>query len=160
MQASRVYAASATIGLVAGLRSMMAPAVVSHVASNGALNLDGSPLAFLASERASIPLAVLAGGEVVADKTPWIPNRTDPPALIARVVTGGLSGAAVAIGGRRDGALGAVIGGLAALGGTFLGFQLRRRAVREGGLPDPVVAVCEDLIAMGAAAGATRAVAQ
>ena len=38
--------------------------------------------------------SVLAIGELISDKLPNTPSRKAPPGFIARIVTGGLSGAA------------------------------------------------------------------
>ncbi|WP_223860860.1 hypothetical protein [Spirosoma validum] len=63
------------IGLVAGMRSMTAPALVSYKLShlNGKLPAD-SKLHFLASPTATTVLGVMAGGELIGDK---LPNASD-----------------------------------------------------------------------------------
>ena len=63
------------IGIVAGLRSLTAPAVVAWGAHLSWLNLHGSPLAFMGSTAAVAILSVLAVGELIADKLPMIPKR-------------------------------------------------------------------------------------
>lgn len=50
---------------------------------NGA-RWTGTPLAFLDREVTPIILNVLARGELVADKLPFIPSRTSPPAFLGR----------------------------------------------------------------------------
>ena len=87
-------ALSAGLGLIAGMRSMAAPALLSrHLAGRSARG-RGAAMRLLASRRTASVLTVLAAGEMVADKTPAIPDRTDPPALLGRIVMGALSGAA------------------------------------------------------------------
>lgn len=135
---------------------MTAPAVVSGSARCGDLNLRGTPLEFLGSAAAANTFAVLAAGEIIADKTPAIPNRTDPFPLAGRAMTGGLCGAAIALSSRKPLVWGALLGGAAAIGGAFLGYQLRKRATRQAGLPDFVVALCEDALAVGSALAAVR----
>src|SRR5215472_11937338 len=81
------------IGLVAGLRSLTAPAVVAWAAHLNWLNLHGSPLAFMASTAAVVIFSVLAFGELITDKLPSTPKRTAPAQLVARIITGGLCGA-------------------------------------------------------------------
>src|SRR6478672_1295828 len=88
-----VFVLALGIGIVAGLRSLTAPAVVAWGAHLGWLNLHDSPLAFMGSTAAVAILSVLALGELIADKLPMIPKRTAPAPLIARAVTGGLCGA-------------------------------------------------------------------
>ena len=88
-----VFVLALGIGIVAGLRSLTAPAVVAWGAHLGWLNLHGSPLAFMGSTTAVAIFSLLAIGELIADKLPMIPKRTAPAPLIARVATGGLCGA-------------------------------------------------------------------
>src|SRR5215471_893137 len=89
------------IGLIAGLRSMTAPAAVSWGARLKWIGLDHSSLSFLASSVAAYALAVFAIGELIADKLPMTPSRTKPPSLIFRLLTGGLSGAALCVAGNH-----------------------------------------------------------
>src|SRR4030095_8530251 len=88
-----VFVLAFGIGIVAGLRSLTAPAVVAWGAHLGWLNLHGSTLAFLGLTTTRAILSVLAIGELIADKLPMMSKRTAPAPLIARVVTGGLCGA-------------------------------------------------------------------
>src|SRR5712664_3210216 len=64
------------IGVVTGLRSMTAPAVVAWAAHLGWINLHGSPLAFVGSAWAVGIFTLGALGEFVADKLPTTPART------------------------------------------------------------------------------------
>src|SRR5258708_3014517 len=102
------------IGVVAGLRSLTAPAVVAWAAPIGWINLHGSPLAFMGSGWGVGVFTVLALVEFVADQLPSTPARTAPVGLVARFVTGALSGACLAIAGGGTiwlGALAGVLGG-------------------------------------------------
>src|SRR3954452_2636774 len=83
------------IGVIAGLRSMTAPAVVSWAARLGWLNLESTPLAFLGYTATPWIFAVLAVAELVADKLPTTPSRKAAGPFGARILFGGLSGAAV-----------------------------------------------------------------
>ena len=80
-------------GVVAGLRSLTAPAVVAWAAHIGWINLHGSPLAFMGAVWAVAIFTVLAVVELVADQLPTTPSRTAPIGLSARIVTGALTGA-------------------------------------------------------------------
>jgi uncharacterized membrane protein len=102
------------------------------------------------SGRARYAVAAAFVGELIADKTPAIPARTDPPALAGRIASGAYTGHAVA------GAVGLAAGGIAAALGTYTTFRIRRLAVERTGLPDPVVAIGEDVLAVMLAAFATR----
>src|ERR1700680_1045673 len=109
MNASQVLLLAFLIGVVAGLRSLTAPAVVAWAAHRNWLNLHNPSLAFMGSTAAVVIFALLAVVELVADQLPSTPSRTRPPGLIARIVLGGLSGAGVAVAGRRAIVLGAVL---------------------------------------------------
>ena len=137
------------IGVVAGLRSLTAPAVVAWAAHRRWLELRYSPLAFLHSTAAFVIFAVLALAELVADKLPSTPSRTQPPGLIARFLTGGLSGAAVAASGGSSPVLGAFLGAAGGMVGTFAGYQVRTRLVKALKVPDFVMALLEDAVAIG-----------
>jgi hypothetical protein len=72
------------IGIIAGLRAVMAPTVVSWAAGLGWLQLEGSGLTFLIHPATRYILSVLALAEVVNDKLPKTPSRKVPPQFIAR----------------------------------------------------------------------------
>jgi hypothetical protein len=101
--------------------------------------------------RARIGVALAAAGEVAMDKTPLATARTDIPALVGRVAAGGYTGREVA------GAPGAAAASVAAAVGTYATWRIRGLVVETTGLPDPVIAVGEDLLAYGLAAASTRA---
>jgi uncharacterized membrane protein len=136
------------IGLFAGLRSLTPPAAVAWAVHLGWLRL-ARPVALVGSLPAVIILSVLAITEVIFDKLPNTPNRTAPPGLIARIVTGGFTGACVSLGGGRSALVGAGLGLIGGIVGCFGGYQARMRLVKSLGQPDFNVALLEDLIAIG-----------
>jgi len=136
------------IGLFAGLRSLTPPAAVACAVQLGWLKL-ARPLSFIGSLPAVIILSLLALAELVVDKLPNTPNRTAPLGLIARIVTGGLTGACVSLGGGESGFVGAGLGSIGGIVGCFAGYQARVRLVRSLGQPDFYVALLEDLVAIG-----------
>ncbi len=144
-----VYLLALAMGVVAGLRSMTAPAAVSWAARLGALNLGGCSLAFLGYAWTPWIFTVLALGELVADQLPKTPSRTTPGPFGARLVMGAMTGAAIGcaagswIGGAVAGVLGAVIG-------TLGGHAFRARLAATFGR-DPAAALIEDAVAIGAA---------
>lgn len=144
-----VFALALGIGIVAGLRSLTAPAVVAWAAHFNWLNLHGSPLAFMGSTTAVAILSALAVGELVADKLPMIPKRTAPAPLMARIVTGGLCGACLCAALGKSLLAGTLLGGIGGIGGAFLGYGIRRRLDLHS--KDLVVAICEDVVAVGLA---------
>lgn len=135
------------LGCVAGLRSLTAPAVVCWAAHFGWLHLAGTKLAFMNRPATLIIFTVLAALELIGDKLPKTPARTSPIGLIARIVSGGLSGAAIAA---SSGVmfLGAAAGSIGALAGAFAGYHARRAIVLRSHVPDFPVALAEDVIAI------------
>jgi uncharacterized membrane protein len=136
------------IGVVSGLRSMTAPAVVSWAAYLGWIDLSQTALAFLGYAVTPYILSLLAIAEFVADKLPSTPSRKAPPGFIARVVLGTFSGYALSLGIGQPGAVGAVLGCAGAVAGTLGGYEARTRLVKRSKLPDVVIALCEDVVAI------------
>jgi uncharacterized membrane protein len=136
------------IGVIDGLRSLTAPAIVAWAAHRGWLNLLNSSLSFMGSTAAVVVFTLGAVGELVADKLPSTPRRTERRGLIARCVLGGLSGAAVAASGAQSIALGAVLGAAGGIVGAFAGYEIRTHLVRALKVPDFVIALLEDAIAI------------
>jgi uncharacterized membrane protein len=135
------------IGLFAGLRSLTAPAAVSWAVYLGWLRLE-RPLSLIGTLPAVVILTLLALGELVADKLPRTPNRTAPLGLSARVLTGGLTGACVAVGGGQSALVGALLGVLGGVVGCFAGYQARTGLVKTLGTRDLYVALVEDFVAV------------
>ena len=103
-----VYVLALLIGVVAGLRVMTAPAVVSWAAYLGRMHLEGTWLAFLGYAWTPYILSALALAELVTDQLPKTPSRKVPMQFGARIITGGLCGTALGASG------GTLIGGLVA----------------------------------------------
>jgi uncharacterized membrane protein len=88
--------------------------------------LGRTPLAFLGYAATPYIFTVLAIFELISDQLPKTPSRTVPPQFIARIVTGGLSGAAIGASlsslwiGLVCGVIGAIIGTLG--GAAFRGW--------------------------------------
>jgi uncharacterized membrane protein len=115
--------------------------VVALGAATGMRSLAGvTALARARGGLAKPVMTLLAAGEMYADKTAAIGNRTDPFPLGGRVLMGAVVGAVVA--GERDESpiVGGVIGATAALVATHLAFQVRRRLP----LSNVVVGLLED----------------
>jgi len=149
MNANYVFALAVGIGIVAGLRSLTAPAAVSWAAYLGWLQLDASPLAFMGSGVAVAVFSLLAIVEFVTDQLPTTPSRTAAVPLTARIVMGGLSGACLCVAGGQSLVAGAVLGGIGGVLGAFAGYQARTRLVRGLGVKDVFIAIPEDLVAIG-----------
>ncbi len=136
------------IGLFAGLRSLTPPAAVAWAVHLGWLKLT-RPLSLIGSLPAVIILSLLAITELIVDKLPNTPNRTAPPGLIGRILTGGLTGACVSLGGGRSAFVGAGLGLIGGIVGCFAGYHARARLVRSLRQPDFNIALLEDLVAIG-----------
>lgn len=144
-----VYLLTLLIGVVAGLRAMTAPAMVSWAAHLGWLDLSGTWLAFFGNVWARWILTLLALGELVTDQLPSTPSRTVPVQFGARIVTGALSGAA--IGAAKSALFGGLIAGIiGAVIGTLGGRAFRAKLAGAFGSDRPA-ALIEDAVAIGGA---------
>jgi uncharacterized membrane protein len=128
----KAYLRALDVGAASGLRTFSGPAFTVWK--------SGSRWAPL--------VAVAAVGELIADKLPFTPARTQPGPLIGRMVCGGFCGAAVA--GRFEGSrtVGAVCGAAGALASAFAGYTIRRQLTVDFGWPDAPVAIVEDALAL------------
>lgn len=136
------------IGIVAGLRSMTAPAAIAWAAGHR-LSLEGTWLAPLGWRFAPWLLTLLAVGELVGDKLPMTPARTVPVAFAGRIVAGGVSGMAIGYGGGAP-VVGLVLGIAGAIAGTLGGAAARRRLAVAFGRDRPA-ALIEDAVALAGA---------
>jgi uncharacterized membrane protein len=137
------------VGVVAGLRVLTAPAVVSWFARTGMLAVSGTPMAFMGYKYTAIIFSVLALGELVNDKLPATPSRRVPPQFIARVVSGGMTGATVGAAGHMLVA-GLVLGAVGAVAGTLGGAAVRGKLAAAFGRDLPA-ALLEDVAAIAIA---------
>jgi uncharacterized membrane protein len=126
---TRIFA----LGAISGLRAMLGPALAAEGAS------DSVKLLF----------RVLSAGELIGDKLPKTPSRLDPGPLFGRAVAGAAVGYVLC---RRAGQspwLGTALGAGAALVGAYGGCHGRRLLGETLHIPDAVVAVGEDALAIG-----------
>lgn len=136
------------IGVVAGLRSLTAPAVVAWAVFLTWFNMQGTWAAWVGNIITVIVLSVLAVAELVNDKLPKTPSRTAPPVFVVRIILGGFAGAVIGTAwGYRWGGVGA--GVLGAVLGTIGGYQARTRLVAVVGGRDLPIALLEDAVAIG-----------
>lgn len=144
-----IYLLALAIGIVAGLRAMMAPAAVSWAARLGMLHLGGTWMAFLGNAWVPWLLTALALFELVTDQLPSTPSRTVPVQFGARILTGALGGAAIGVaGGSMVG--GCVAGAVGAVIGTLGGRAFRGRLAAAFGRDRPA-ALVEDAVAIAGA---------
>jgi uncharacterized membrane protein len=134
------------IGVIAGLRSFTAPAVVAWAAFLKWINLSHTWASWVGTLAAVIVFSLLAVGELFLDKQPKTPPRTAPPSFGARIVSGAFAGAVIGTAwGYTWSALGAGVVG--AVLGTLGGYQARTRLVAAHGHDLPI-ALLEDAVAV------------
>lgn len=134
--------------------SLHDPARVAHRYRRG-LALDGSWLAFFGWRFTPWIVSLLALSELVGDVLPTTPSRKQAGPFGARLVSGGVSGAAIGIGAGMP-LVGLALGVLGAVVGTLGGAALRARLALAFGRDLPA-ALLEDAIALAAAASVVAA---
>ncbi|HTR51162.1 MAG TPA: hypothetical protein VMJ10_10685 [Kofleriaceae bacterium] len=146
-----IYLAALLIGVIAGLRTFTAPAAVSWAAHAGAIRLAGTPLAFLGFRFTPWILTALALVEIfLIDPAPSTASRKTPMQFGFRLVSGAVSGAAIAA---FSGSwiVGLLLGVIGAIFGTLEGADLRKRLANRFHRDRPA-AILEDAIAVVGAA--------
>jgi uncharacterized membrane protein len=124
------------LGAITGMRSTAGAATLAFEHGGAVANVFG----------------LLAAGEMIADKMPFIGDRIDPGPLAARALMGAAVGAAVAYEERDNLLIGGLIGAATAVAVAHLAFHARRRPP----VSSPVGGAIEDALVMGLAAGAAR----
>jgi uncharacterized membrane protein len=144
---------------LAGMRSMSAPALLSHHLTNRpSWFLLSSPLRLLQKPLVASGMKVVAAAEMVADKMPFMPDRIAPSILLGRLLSGVLVGATWYK--SREGSLvaGGLVGGLGAVAATFISYALRKGISAQSGTNIAAVGVGEDAVVLGSGAALLRAV--
>lgn len=130
MDVTSAYLRAFGIGVVAGMRSMTAPAIARAKTKD--------------TISAVLTLAML--GEMLVDKLPFTPSRTSIAPLVVRAISGGISGAIVTQESEdADRRIAIGLGVFGAVAGSFLCERIRVSAAEK--IPDTVVALIEDLVA-------------
>jgi uncharacterized membrane protein len=149
MEGFSTLALAFAIGVIAGLCTMTAAAVVAWAAHLKWLDLQQTWAAFIATPVTLYILTALALFELVVDKLPNTPSRKTPAGFAGRITLGALSGAALGAAARQSSVAGGLLGGLGAVAGTLGGYEARTRLVKAWNVPDFVVALLEDAVAIG-----------
>lgn len=105
-----------TLGALSGVRSM---AGLTTLAAR-----RGGPL--------HTGLLLLSAGEMVADKTSLVGDRTDALPLVGRAACGAVVGALIAAEGHEDLLVGGLVGAATAVVATHLAYQWRTRVAPTG----------------------------
>jgi len=116
------------IGVVVGLRAMIAPAGVALGAYLGWLPLAGTWVGFMGHLIAVAILTVLAIAELISDQLPSTPSRKVPQQFGARLVSGAFTDAIIGTAGAVAGvAIRLLAGVVGAVIGTYGGAAARAR---------------------------------
>jgi uncharacterized membrane protein len=124
--------------------------LTKEFADDGDAGGSGRLERLLTSENTARLLAAFAGAEMLADKSEYMPDRTNPLPLIGRLVIGSMTAAAFAAKRRRPVLVPAVIGAAAAVAATFAAYHLRRYAKEEFQVPDRLLGLAEDALVIAA----------
>jgi uncharacterized membrane protein len=150
-----VLAIAFALGVVSGMRSFLAIAATALTLWRRPEVVPAmGPASWLAHAAVAVVLALCALGELVADKMPWVGDRVALGPLVARIVTGAVSGAAAAQVAHVDGWKGGLVGAGGAVAGAFAFYHLRQWVDRVSGIRDPYVGAGEDVLALAIVATA------
>src|ERR1700736_1832212 len=127
------------IGFMCGLRAFAPLALVSWLANWGWMPLAGSHLGVLGTNADATIVSLVALIELVGDKLPKTPKRTEAGPLAARMLTGAMCGVAVCAAAGESLVIGIVCGAVGSIGGAFAGYHIRRALVSGLGVPDFIV---------------------
>lgn len=145
------YVQAMGAGAITGMRSMAAPAIIHTFFEQFAApqEVNGKLRYLLASSHSLRVVHALSIGEMISDKLPLMPARTDTLPLLGRGVLGALAGAAIFSAYRKPPVVGAVVSGSAALCSTYGSYYLRRTISEKTPLPDVVAGLVEDGVMIG-----------
>ena len=122
---------SVLMGLVAGQRAMTPLSALVGAARRGTLPHDNAEARLLARPLIAAGGVVMAGAEMAGDKMKTAPDRTVFLGLLARTITSGFAGAALAPPRRQM--AGAALGVSAAIASSYAGLAARKWAMRRWG---------------------------
>jgi uncharacterized membrane protein len=102
-------------------------------------------------------LPAAAAGEIVVDKTPMVPPRTDIPALFGRIGMAKICAIVIAEQRKEDIFLPTVIAATTALASTYSAYHIRRFIGQILRVPDFITAIAEDAAVVSTANALTDA---
>ncbi len=144
--------ATALLATATGARSMTGLAALAKARSSDSDDEHGG------AARLAAVMGSMAAMEMVGDKLPNIPNRTDAGPLLGRVAAGAIIGATIGGMTRRNRTTGALVGALTALIATELTFRFRR--VLSEHMPPLLAAAVEDAVVVSVAAAGVNALSR
>ncbi|GMT97735.1 hypothetical protein KH5H1_18540 [Corallococcus caeni] len=148
---------AAGFGVLAGMRSMTAPALLTRELSRKPPRALKRALPGLTSKKVAKRLGVLALGELVGDKAPTTPPRIKLAPLTGRILSGAITGAAVSRD-RKGPRIGfALVGAVAAVASSYAFYGLRRFVTLRLRVPALAAGLIEDGLTLALGARLTRA---
>ncbi len=140
------------LGVMAGMRSMSAPAWVAHYFATKGPRLRKTSLPLFTRTAARRAFNAMTAGEVIADKLPWIPARINAIPLAGRALSGALAGVSIAGPARRTRWRLGVLGAAGAVASSYGIYSLRQKAVKKWRVPGVAAGFIEDAVvgALGA----------
>ncbi len=120
---------SILMGFAAGQRSMAPLAALAVAARSGTLPHDTAEARLMTHPLVAAGGVAMAAAEMAGDKMKTAPDRTVFLGLLARTITGGFAGAALAPRQRRF--EGAALGIGAAIASSYVGLATRKQAMRQ-----------------------------
>jgi len=142
-----LYVVALVIGIVAGIRTFIAPAAISWLAYTNPNHFLGNSASFMTDVWTAGIFSILVIVEFVTDQLPKTPSRKVPMQFIPRLLSGGFCGAVLGASSGNSVEC-AVVGVVGAAIGTFGGFEFRSRLAKLFGGKDRPAAVIEDLAAL------------
>ncbi|QWS33280.1 DUF4126 family protein [Curtobacterium aetherium] len=147
------------LGILSGGRSATPLAVLGLHQDDKHLAGDWQKWKTFDSSLGRAGLVAGAAGEIIGDKMPKTPNRIAFPALLGRIGAGAFVGLALGTttkSGKSDLRIeGAIVGAIGALVGSYVAWAARKAVGTV--LPDPVVAVAEDVAVIAGSRAVVRA---
>jgi uncharacterized membrane protein len=136
------------IGVIAGLRALTAPAVVSWGAFLGWINVDGLWSEWVGHPITVTVLTIFLVVELITDQLPKTPSRKTAPQFATRLIMGAFAGAVIGSVSHHT-FIGLGAGIIGAVLGTLGGAEGRSSLTAANGGRDRPVAIGEDVIAVG-----------
>lgn len=139
-----IYVLAILIGVAAGLRAVTPIAAIAWGAYLGWIDLSATPLAFMGNIIAVVIITLLAIAELVSDQLPNTPSRKVPVQFGTRILLSAFAGALLML---DSWIIGAILGAVGAVLGTYGGADIRARLARAFGRDLPA-ALIEDVVAV------------
>lgn len=156
MTSSNLLWGALALGAVTGMRSMLAPMMVSRaLAARDGIDEADEPARTLASHRAQQFLMPMAAAELLGDKMRFAPDRTILPSMLFRALSGGVTAAALAGAKREPIWLPALIGVTAALVASEIGLSMRK-PYQSNWLTNAALGLTEDCLALAVGSAGLR----